>query len=207
MSDQTAPGDQGSSHQQETGQDWKARFDGAIRKIEQLTLENRRLNDELVAKTADLEQSRSQLSLKDAEKLAAVGERDKRLQEAVQAKTTLESQVAELQALQLKVNVAKKMGRPDLLQILDSVPAMSDEAALENVLKTFADFADGKVRAREKELLAGITPPYGGGGTPLPAAPASDADWTQFIESKPLGSPERAAAMDDYWNFKMKQGA
>jgi hypothetical protein len=151
-----------------------------------------------------LEQSRSQLSVKDAEKLAAVGERDKRLQETVLAKTTLEAQVTELQAMKLKIDVAKKMGRPDLLQILDSVPAMSDPAALETVLATFADFADGKVKAREKELLAGITPPYGGGGTAQPATPSSDGEWTKFIESKPLGSPERAKAMDDFWNFKMK---
>ena len=112
--------------------DWKARFDGAIRKIEQLTPDNRKLNEELAPKTSETEQLRSQLSVKDAEKLAAVGERDKRLQEVITAKTQLDGQLAELQALQLKVKVAKDMGRPDLLPILDTIPSMSDETALKS---------------------------------------------------------------------------
>lgn len=207
MPDNLTPDDQEhASRQQDGGQDWKARFDGTIRKIEQLTLENRKLNEELAAKTSETEQLRSQLSVKDAEKLAAVGERDKRLQEVITAKTQLDGQLAELQALQLKVKVAKEMGRPDLLPILDTIPSMSDESALKSVLETFANFADTRVKAREKELLAGITPALGGGGAG-PSIPTTPEAWSKHIESKPLGSPERARAMDEYWDFMSKQGA
>ena len=146
--------------------------------------------------------------MKDAEKPAAVGERDKRLQEVITAKTQMDGQLAELQALQLKVKVAKDMGRPDLLPILDTIPSMSDEAALKSVLETFATFADTKVKAREKELMAGFTPSLGGGGGGSgPAAPTTPEAWSKHIESKPLGSPERAKAMDEYWDYMSRQGA
>src|SRR5512142_2397153 len=61
--------------------DWKARYDGLVRKVEELTLTNRSLNDQLAAKTSELEQLRGQLVVKDAEKSTTVGERDKLLQQ------------------------------------------------------------------------------------------------------------------------------
>ena len=207
MADNFALDEQSPSRQQAGGQeDWKARFDGAIRKIEQITLENRRLNEELAGLTSQREQLSSQLAVKDAEKSAAVNERDKRLQEIVQAKGSLEGQLAELQSLKTKVDVVKKMGRPDLVEIFDSIPNMTDPTALENVLGTFANFADKKVRAREQELMAGITPGVGSAHSSS-SVPTTPGDWMKYIEAKPLGSQDRAKAMDDYWQFQMNQGA
>lgn len=206
MPDLNTPGEQDPSRQQDPGQDWKARFDGALRKIEQLTLENRRLNDELVTLTSKSEQLASQLSLKDTEKNVAIGERDKRLQETMTSMSGIQGQLAELQALKLKVDVTKKMGRTDLMPILDSIPNMTDATALEAVLTTFAEFTDGRVKAREKELMAGITPGVSSQQAG-PTAPSTPDAMMKHIEALPLGSKERQKAMDQLWEMQMKQGA
>src|SRR5512146_323868 len=75
--------------------DWKARYDGLVRKVEELTLTNRTLNDQLGAKTSELEQLRSQLVVKDAEKSASVSQRDQLLQSITQEKTALEGELAD----------------------------------------------------------------------------------------------------------------
>ena len=168
MPDDNTPGEQGNPHQQAPeGFVEKARFDGLVRKVEQLTLDSRSLNDQLAAKTSETEQLRAQLSVKDTEKSAAVSERDRQLQEAITSRTALETEVAGLRALQLKVETIRKLNRPDLIRIADKIPAMTDAEALESVLKEFASFADEAATAREKQLLAGVTP----WPSPAPAKP------------------------------------
>lgn len=207
--DITTPGEQtpsGGSQQQvapssSTNIDWKARFDGQVRKIEELTLRVRDLDGQLAAKTSENEQLRAQLSLKDTEKTAAVGERDKTIQELTQSKTSIESELERLRGLELKVRVAREMGRPDLLRVLDTIPNMSDETALKTVLSTLSEYADSAVREREKQLLSGVTPPISNGGAKGAGVPASEKEWQEHINSLPLGSKERAKAHDDYWNW------
>ena len=200
MPDDNTPGEQGNPHQQAPeGFVEKARFDGLVRKVEQLTLDSRSLNDQLAAKTSETEQLRAQLSVKDTEKSAAVSERDRQLQEAITSRTALETEVAGLRALQLKVETIRKLNRPDLIRIADKIPAMTDAEALESVLKEFAAFADEAVTAREKQLLAGVTPGPGSGQAAVPGLPTSDKEWNAFIEKQPLGSVERKKAWDQYW--------
>ncbi len=206
--DTTTPGEQtaaGGSQQQvaqslTTNFDWKARFDGQVRKIEELTLRVRDLDGQLAAKTSETEQLRAQLSLKDTEKTAAVGERDKTIQELTQSKTSIEGELGRLRGLELKVKVAREMGRPDLLRVLDTIPNMSDESALKTVLGTLSEYADSAVREREKQLLSGITPPISGSAKGA-GVPASEKEWQEQINNLPLGSKERAKAHDDYWNW------
>ncbi len=203
-----APGEQvleQNSHQQaapssSANTDWKARFDGQVRKIEELTLRARDLEGQLAAKTSEIEQLRAQLSLKDTEKTAAVGERDKTIQELTTSKTSIDGELARLRGLELKVKVAREMGRPDLLRVLDTIPSMTDEAALKTVLGTLSEYADSAVREREKQLLSGVTPPINGGAKGA-GVPASEKEWQEHINSLPLGSKERAKAHDDYWNW------
>src|SRR5512143_1236233 len=90
--------------------DWKARYDGLVRKVEELTLTNRSLNDQLGAKTSELEQLRSQLVVKDAEKTASVSQRDQLLQSITQEKTALEGELADLRSLKLKVEAIQELG-------------------------------------------------------------------------------------------------
>jgi hypothetical protein len=179
--------------------DWKARYDGLVRKVEELTLGNRSLNDQLAAKSSELEQLRGQLVVKDAEKSTTVGERDKLLQAITQEKTALESELAELRGLKLKVEAIQEMGRPELLKVAHRIPAMTDKEALKTVLADFAGFADELVQAREKQLFAGITPPVSSAGNARPAVPASEQEWERAINALPLGSRERSQAFDDYY--------
>lgn len=181
--------------------DWKARFDGQVRKIEELTLRARDLEGQLAAKASEIEQLRAQLSLKDTEKTAAVGEREKTIQDLTQSRVSLEAELKRLRGLEMKVKVAKEMGRSDLMPVLDTIPTVTDETALKSVLETLSEYADKAVREREKQLLSGITPPIANGGAKGSGVPASDAEWNDVINRLPLGSMERAKAHDDYWNW------
>lgn len=198
------PPQQSAAASSAVSNDWEARYKGLVKKVEELTLSLRTTNEQLAAKTSELEQLRSQLVVKDAEKTATVGERDKLLQSITQEKTALETQLAELRGLALKVEVIKEINRPELLQIADRLPAMTDKEALKVVLQDFAGFADNLVQKREKELLAGVTPSVSGAGN-RPGVPASEGEWDKHINSLQLGSRERQEAMDDYWNWLEKK--
>jgi hypothetical protein len=196
------PGEQAPSRQQAPeGYIEKPRFDGLVRKVEELTLSNRAFSDELAQKTSEIEQLKAQLGIKDTEKMVAVSERDKQLQEKVQKLTELEKENKELRALKLKLDVIKKIGRPELLKIADKIPAMDDPEALEVVMKDFAGFADELVQAREKQLLAGYTPGLNAAQSAAIGKPSTEAEWNRHVETFELGSPERQRAMDDYWDW------
>ena len=152
--------------------DWEARYKGLVKKVEELTLAHRTTNEQLAAKTSELEQLRSQLVVKDAEKSASVGERDKLLQQTTQEKIALEAKLAELQGLALKVEVINELGRPELLKIANRLPSMTDREALKVVLQDFAGFADELVQKRERDLLAGVTPGLSSAGNPAFISPA-----------------------------------
>jgi predicted RNase H-like nuclease (RuvC/YqgF family) len=204
MTDQT-PGEQNTSRQQAPeGFIEKHRFDGLVRKVEELTLTNRNLTDELGQKTSDIEHLKAQLGLKDTEKTVAVGERDKMLEDKVKTLRELEREIADLRGLKLKIETIKKLGRPELLKIADKIPAMEDAEALETVMKEFAGFADDMVRERERQILAGTTPGLNPGQAAQMGTPASEADWQRHIGSMELGSLERQKAMDAYWDWGMK---
>jgi len=181
--------------------DWEARYKGLVKKVEELTLANRTLTEQLTSKTSEQEQLRSQLVVKDAEKSASVGARDKLLQQTTQEKIALEAKLAELQGLALKVEVINELGRPELLKIANRLPSMSDKEALKVVLQDFAGFADELVQKREKDLLAGVTPPLSSAGNVKAALPASEGEWESHINSFGLGTRERQTAMDHYWGW------
>ena len=200
MPEEMTPGEQTTSHQQAPeGFIEIARYNGLVRKVEQLTLDSRSVTEQLTAKTSEIEQLRAQLSVKDTEKSAAVGERDKQLQTAITSRTELETEVAGLRALKLKMDVIKKLNRPDLVRIADKIPNMTDPEALETVLKEFASFADEAVTSREKQLLAGVTPGLNSGQAVSNTLPGDDKSWTAHIEKQPLGSEDRQKAWDQYW--------
>jgi len=194
---------EGSAPPQQTASstDWEARYKGLVKKVEELTIANRTLTEQLTAKTSEQEQLRSQLVVKDAEKSASVGERDKLLQQTTQEKMALEAKLAELQGLALKVEVINELGRPELLKIANRLPSMADKEALKVVLQDFAGFADELVQKREKDLLAGVTPPLSSAGNLKTGLPASENEWENHINSFDLGTRERQTALDQYWGW------
>jgi hypothetical protein len=190
----------GTGMSQQQGENWKARYDGLVRKVEELTLANRSLNEQLVAKVSDMEQLRLQLSTKDIEKGVAISERDTRLQTTLQAQTAMEQELAELRSMRIKLNVIKAKNAPQLLSILDRIPAMTDETALGLVVEDFMNFGNAMVQERERQLLSGVTPAMGG-ALPKKPQPTSTEGWNKFLNSLVPGSSEHNAAMDEYWTW------
>lgn len=184
-----------------TSENWEARYKGLVKKVEELTLANRTLTEQLAGKTSELEQLQGQLVVKDTEKQVSVSERDKLLQSMTQEKTSLEAKLAELQGLALKVEVINELGRPELLKIAGRLPSMTDKEALKVVLADFAGFADDLVQKRERDLLAGVTPPLSSAGNVKTGLPGSESEWESHINSFGLGTRERQAAMDQYWGW------
>jgi hypothetical protein len=211
MSDElNAPGQQDVSGQQAKGtqepqpENWQARYTGAVRKIEELTLSSREVQTQLAARASEIEQLKAQLGVKDVEKTVAVGERDKKLSTLLEESAAAQAQLKELTAYKAKVAMAQELGRPELIKIIDRIPAVEDPAVLKGIMEDFIGFADGLVKDREKQIFSGITPPVGPGGG-APQKPTSSASWEKQINALPLGSAERRQAMDDYYDFLANQ--
>ena len=183
--------------------DWKARYDGQVRKLEQLTLANRELQAQLDQKSSEIEQLKAQLGIKDTEKQVAVGECDKRLQETLKLNSELQAELDKLRALKAQVEVAKEIGHFEILRLSDSLPAVTDKEVLKTVMSDFIGFAEEQVKRREQQLMAGITAPAGVNAAP--SAPSSKKGWEEHINSLPLGSKERQKALDDYGDWLFKQ--
>ena len=182
----------------------KARFDGLVKKVEELTLKNRELEGQLAAKNSEYEQLNEQLAIKDTEKTVAVGERDKALQTALEENQAKDTELAELRALRLKLEVAKELGRPDLVAILERLPNLTDKEALTIVAKDFLGWGDQLVSEREKQLSAGMTDPISP-VTTAPAKPTTSQGWEDHINSLPLGSPEREKAFNQFGDWAESQ--
>lgn len=180
-------------------EDWKKRFDGAVLKIQELTQQVRDLTTQLSTKSSENEQLSVQLSGKDIEKSVAMGERDRQLQEALQAKSALETEVTRLKSLELKLKVINDLNQPSLLKIIGRIPDLTDEETLKVVMKDFADFAQDAASQREKQILAGVTP--GVGPAPVSTSPTTEAAWEEKINSADLGSVARAKILNEYGDW------
>lgn len=208
MTDETVvPGQQTSDQQTQApasptvgAVDWEARYKGVVKKIEDLTIANRTLNDQLAQKSSEMEQLRVELTVKDTEKASAVSERDARLNQLITQEAATKQELEQLRSLQLKVKTAQDLGRPDLMLILETIPAISDPEALKNIMSQLGEWADGRVQEREKQLMAGVTSVVGAPSA-AKAAPSSPQQWIKHIESLGLGTPERAKALDDYGDW------
>lgn len=178
----------------------QARYNGLVKKVEELTLSNRALTEQLTTKASETEQLTGQLAVKDTEKTVAVSERDKALETSMTENQGLQAELTELRALKLKLEVANDLKRPELISILDRLPNLEDKEALTVVANDMLRFADDLVDEREKQLTSGVTPPI----SPIsaaPATPSTPAAWETHINSQVLGSPERAKAADDYGDW------
>jgi hypothetical protein len=184
-----------------------ARYNGLIRKVEELTLANRDLNAQLVTKASEIEQLKSQLGIKDVEKQVAVSERDKSLNITLADLSKANEELVTLRSLRAKVNVANKLNRPELVKLAERIPNVTDEQILEGIMQDFARFADDAVKAREQQLLSGISLPIGPGSIGGAGAgnPASKEEWMKRINKAPLGSDERNKAVHDYGDWLEKQ--
>lgn len=180
------------------------RLGGAILKIEELTIAKRALEADLATKSSEIEQLNVQLGTKDIERTVAVGERDKNLETILTEKQALDTEVLALRAYKMKVAMAQKLGAPELITLIDRIPDMQDEEALETVMTDFLSFRQAGIKERETVLLAGVTPP----APPIqnvPAKPTTGDGWKALVASLPLGSKERDQALTDWGDWLQTQ--
>lgn len=180
----------------------QTRFTGAMQKIEALTVANRELTDKLALSVSEVERMTVLLAEKDIEKTVAVGERDKRLETLVTEGTTTNLELEQLRAYKRKVEMAKTLGKPELIQMLDIIPDTQDEEVLKTVMTDIVGFADHQVQAREAQLLSGITPPV----SPVDnttVAPSTTEGWERHVNSLEPGSKEHKIASDQWGDWVM----
>ena len=188
----------------------EARLSGALQKIEQLTLTNKGLTDQLTAANTRIGELQAQSQVKDTEYSAKVGEGSQALQAVEGERDSLQTENKRLQAELDKAKLVGEMGHHNLLPILDQIPVSEDPEQQKAAIAKMATWADGLLQAREAALTAGnttvVTQPATtvAGDTKLPV---TAADWEKHIESLPYGSPERQAAWDNYWEVTQKPAA
>ena len=128
--------------------------------------------------------------------MALTGQKETEFTELQNQFNTANTELAKLQALKLKLEVAQELGQPGLISILDTIPDSTDKAQLKSVMESVVNFANGQVKAREQVLTAGVTP---SNGTVTLTMPATQAEWDAKISSLPDGSAERQAAWDAFY--------
>lgn len=179
------------------------RFTGAIQKIQTLTDELKSKDQETAALNSQIEQLKLQQAVKDAEAQAGYGERDKKLEAALLEKTTIEAEATTLKGTMRKIEIAKKLGHPELVEIIDTIPTFEDEALQTKVMEDILGFSDKRVQEREKSLLSGITPAV----SPTPVLgeilPATNEAWTASIEAE-QDQTKRTALFDKWWDWRIK---
>ena len=173
-----------------------ARLNGALAKIQELTLANRDLTEKVAAAQQNAGSLQGDIAQKVAGWQAMQSEFEAKLQGAEQEKSQLNSQLAAYKAMELKMKIIGEMKKPELYSILGVIPDTTDETALRKSIESLASFATSLTAAREKELLAGITTVENNTQTKAAELPSTNEGWQAYVNNLPLGSPERAAAMD-----------
>jgi hypothetical protein len=184
----------------------QARYNGLVKKVEELTLENRSLSTRITELTSQNERLQGDSVVKDTERTIALGERDRQLQTAAERALSLERENVDLKALQLKIEVAKELKRPDLIVLAERIPNLTDKEALRAAMSDIAKFADDAVSQREKQLFAGVTPPLSPIATPV-TQPGSAKEWEDQINRLSPGSPERTKLWDQYYDWLKTQSS
>ncbi|HMN11162.1 MAG TPA: hypothetical protein PKD55_02410 [Bellilinea sp.] len=205
MSEENVPVQQEVPEQQTPSIDWEARYKGASQKINELMEKSKTLEGQLASRTSEIEQYKTQLSMKDVEKDTSIGEYRKQLEKVMADKSAADKELAELRAMKAKVEVVRELDAPHLMKIIDKIPYVEDPDAMKTIIKDFADWGNEIAKEREKQILAGVTPPISS-VTQAKAAPKSSAEWEAHINSLPVG-PEREKAWADYWSWGKSQGA
>jgi hypothetical protein len=183
-----------------------ARYNGLVRKVDELVKADRTKDDQITQLKGEIERYQANLVEKDASVKVAVSERDKRLEEIVTQKSEMEAELRRLKALEAKVQVANEIGHPELLGAIKNLPDLENKDALKMIFEDIAKFADSKAKAREEQLLAGVTLPASGVKTnSINNTPTTEAEWEGYLAKQELGTPEYQKALDAYWDFQIKK--
>jgi hypothetical protein len=177
----------------------QARLTGALQKVQELTLSNRALLETNNSLNATLGQLQAQVAADGASVKATAGEHTSILQSLTKERDELKKELEKAAATKLKIRLITEAKRPELFAILDSIPNAADDAAQKVVIDNLGAFAVNIASQREAQLLAGSTPGSNNPQTVTTALPKSDKDWSVYLNTLVLGSPERTKAMDQYF--------
>jgi hypothetical protein len=181
----------------------KARFDGLVRKVEELTLTNRAVSEQLTQLSSEKELLTGQLAIKDVDKSVAVGEYQKQIEAAIQTQTQQASELGELRALKAKMELVRKHNAGHLIPILDRIPYLEDAEAMETVFTDFLNWGDNIAKTREKELLAGYTPSGSVPAETPDTTPKTKENWLAHIQKQTGADAQKA--WKEYWEWGAQQ--
>ena len=179
------------------------RLNGALQKIEELTLLNKTLTERMTGLTnekttlqADLQQKESVWTAQQSEFTTKLGSADKTIAD-------LNAQLAKFQAMQLKMKLIDELKAPQLYSVIDVIPDGTDEAQMKAAIQKLAGFANQIAQSREKELTAGVTTIE---QNQAPQLPTTDKGWQDYIAGLSFGTPEYQKAMEGWhtWLFNQK---
>lgn len=181
----------------------KSRLDNALRKIEQLTLTNKALTDELTQIKGENGTLSAKLLSKEAEFTSALEASKSEASSNRTAKEELALQIDQMkqasETQNRKLKAIREIGRPELVSIIDLLPSASTDEEQIKALKGIADFASAQVKSREKELTTGTTHTE---VTPQGAElPTTDDGWSKYVEGFSLGSEQRQKANDAWFDY------
>jgi chromosome segregation ATPase len=181
----------------------KERFTGAIQKIQTLTEELRTADQERHALNSQIDQLKQDLAVRDAEAQAGYGERDKKLEAALKEKQDIEARAAGLESKLRKIDMAKELGHPELVAIIDTIPTFDDDDLQRKAMEDILSFSEAQVKQREETLLAGVTPSVSP-TAPTDTTPATNEAWNEAIEAE-QDPQKRQALFDDWWEWREKE--
>lgn len=180
----------------------KKRLDGALQKIEELTLANRVLTDRVNALTGEKATLMADYGQKESAWTAQQSEFTTKLASAETEKTQLNSELAKSNALKLKLKLINELKAPQLFSVIDVIADGTDEAAMKAQIEKLAGFATQIAQTREKELTAGVTTIVTNPEQTV-QLPTTDEGWKALVDGLQFGTPEYQNAMNGWhsWLF------
>jgi chromosome segregation ATPase len=194
--DNSSPGQQAGDTQTT---DWEARFKGLQRKYNALVEQHGDLESRIGSLSSEKEQLESRIDTLSTEKDSINSQNQSKIDELTQSLAEKEETLSKLTTFQKKVQIARDMGHPELVKVVDSVPDSDDEEVIKKHFKSILDLTSDLVKAREEQLSEGLSP----GGVDSDGAPLPNTHegWQELINDLPLGSRDRAKAQDQYFQW------
>jgi hypothetical protein len=180
-----------------------ARLNGALRKIEELTLLNKTLTERMTGLTSEKTTLQADLQQKEGVWNAQQSEFTTKLGSAEKTIAELNTKLASHEAMKLKMKLIEELKAPQLYSVIDVIPDGTDEAVMKTAIQKLAGFAHQIAQSREKELTAGLTTIEQNQG---PQLSTTDKGWQELIAGLSFGTPEYQKAMEGWhsWLFNQK---
>jgi hypothetical protein len=180
------------------------RLTNALQKIEQLTLANRSLTEQLQSSNQLAGQAETAKVQKETEFTSKVGEFQTQLQTLQAENAALKAEVGKYAIDANKIKALQEIGRTDLVPVMDALPYNEDFETMKVSIKKLADFSSQAIEKREQELLAGVTKAEVTPRSQSAQLPTDEKGWADYVNSLPLGSKERQDAFSQWHAQLMK---